>query len=100
MRHHEVIYLVSVQMSEDEIGNQVEQIAERKVFANEFSISSTEYYNAAATGIRPSKSFEIYSFEYKGEERLKHKDVVYRVVRTETRGEKTRITCERVAADG
>lgn len=100
MRHHEVIHLLSSQIVEDEIGNQIEQDTERKVYANEFSVSATEYYNAAVTGMRPSKSFEIYSFEYNGEEKLKHNGVVYRIIRVETRGEKTRITCERVAADG
>ena len=100
LRHHEVIYLISTQIIEDEIGNQIEQDTERKVYANEFSVSATEYYNAAVTGMRPSKSFEIYSFEYNGEEKLKHNGVIYRIIRAETRGEKTRITCERVAADG
>ena len=100
MRHYEVIFLISVQVTQDDVGNGIEQITERKVYANEFSVSANEYYNSAMSGVRPSKSFEIYSFECRGEEKLKHKDLVYRIVRTETRGEKTRITCERVAADG
>lgn len=100
LRHHEVIYLISTQIIEDEIGNQIEQDTERKVYANEFSVSSNEYYNAAMTGLRPSKSFEVYSFEYNNEEKLKHNGIIYRIIRSETRGEKTRIICERVAADG
>ena len=100
MRHNQVIYLQSVIIEEDEIGNQKEVVTERMVFANELSVSSQEFYNAAATGLRPTKRFEIYSFEYQDEDRLKHDGVVYRVIRTEKRGEKTRITCERVAADG
>ncbi|WJQ03199.1 phage head closure protein [Geobacillus stearothermophilus] len=100
LRHHEVIHLLSSRIIEDDIGNQIEEYVERKVYANEFSVSATEYYNAAVAGMRPSKSFEIYSFEYNGEEKLKHNGVIYRIVRAETRGEKTRITCERVAADG
>lgn len=100
LRHHEVIYLISTQIIEDEIGNQIEQDTERKVYANEFSVSATEFYNAAVTGMRPSKSFEVYSFEYNDEEKLKHNGVIYRIIRAETRGEKTRITCERVLAYG
>lgn len=100
MRHNQVIYLQAVTVVEDDIGNQVETVTERMVFANELSVSSQEFYNAAVTGLRPTKRFEIYSFEYQGEERLKHDGVVYRVIRTEKRGEKIRITCERVAADG
>lgn len=100
MRFKEVIYLLSVIVGYDEIGNPVETVTERKVYANEFSVSSSEYYNAALTGLRPAKQFEIYSFEYQDEEKLKHNGITYRIVRVETRGEKTRLTCERVAADG
>jgi hypothetical protein len=101
LRHHEVIYLIPSHIERDEVGNEVEvDETPRKVYANEFSVSATEYYNAAVTGMRPSKSFEIYSFEYNGEEKLKHNDVTYRIIRAETRGEKTRITCERVLAYG
>ncbi len=100
MRHNQVIYLQSVTIVEDEIGNQKQVISERMVFANELSVSAEEFYSAGQAGLRPTKRFEIYSFEHQGEDRLKHDGVVYRVIRTEKRGEKTRITCERVAADG
>jgi len=99
MRYDQVIYLMSVTVTEDEIGNQIKTMTERMVFANELSVSSQEFYNAAVTGLRPTKRFEIHSFEYQGEDRLKHDGVMYRIIRTEKRGEKTRITCERVAAD-
>lgn len=100
MRFKEIIYLLSVTVDYDEIGNPIETVIERKVFANEFSITSSEFYNAAMTGLRPAKQFEIYSFEYQGEDRLKHNGIIYRIIRAETRGEKTRLSCERVAADG
>lgn len=100
MRHNQVIYLQSVTVTEDEIGNQVETVTERMVFANELSVSTEEFYSAGQAGLRPTKRFEIYAFEYQGEERLKHDGVIYRIIRVETRGEKTRITCEKVAADG
>lgn len=100
MRFKDVIYLINVTVTEDEIGNQIETVTERMVFANELSVSSQEFYNAAVTGLRPTKRFEIYSFEYQGEDRLKHDGMVYRIIRAETRGEKIRITCEGVTADG
>lgn len=100
MRHKDVIYLITTKIVEDEIGNQIPQETERMVYANQMAVTQSEFYNAAATGLRPSKMFEIYSFEYNGEEKLKHNGVIYRIIRAETRGEKTRITCERVAADG
>lgn len=99
MRYNQVIYLISTTVTEDEIGNQIETETERKVYANEYSVSSSEYYNAAMTGLRPAKQFEIYSFEFQQETRLRHENTKYRIIRSETKGEKTRLTCERVAAD-
>ncbi len=95
MRHNQVIYLLSTEIVTDDLKNQIEQDTERRVFANEFSVSSNEYYNAAASGLKISKRFEIYSFEYKDEEKLKHDGVTYEIVRTEGKGEKIRLTCKR-----
>jgi len=100
MRHSQIIKLISVTITEDEIGNQVETEAERTVYANQFYVSSSEFYNAAATGLKPEKMFEIYSWEYKGEGKLKHDGETYRIIRTEARGDKARLTCEKVTADG
>lgn len=100
MRHQAVIDLLCTTTIVDEIGNRIPQEVPRKVFANEMTLNQAEYYNAAASGLRPSKMFEVYTFEYANERQLKHNGIKYRIIRTETRGEKTRITCERVAADG
>ncbi|QCV56263.1 phage head-tail adapter protein [Thermoactinomyces vulgaris] len=100
MRHNDVIHLIYVDTTYDEIGNPVEVKTERMVYANQFEVSSTEFYEASAQGLKPEKQFEIYSFEYQGEEQLKHDGQVFRVVRAATRGEKTRITCQKVTGDG
>jgi hypothetical protein len=100
MRHHTVIELLSVEVIEDEIGNRIETEMPRQVFANEMAMNQAEFYNASLAGLKPSKMFEIYSFEYAGESKLIHSGIKYRIIRTETRGEKTRIICERVAGDG
>jgi SPP1 family predicted phage head-tail adaptor len=96
MRYNAVIYLIAVSIVTDEIGNQIEQETERKVFANEMTVSQNEFYNASAAGLRPSKMFEIYSFEYQGETKLKHDRVTYQIIRSEKRGEKMRIICEKM----
>jgi hypothetical protein len=95
-----VIYLISSAISTDSIGNQIETAAERKVYANEYSVGSGEYYNAALNGLRPAKMFEIYTFEYREEAKLRHNSTTYRVVRSLGKGEKMLLTCERVGADG
>lgn len=99
MRHNRIIKLISVSITEDAIGNQIETPTEREIFANEFYVSSGEFYNAAVTGLKPEKMFEIYSYEYQGEEKLKHDDKIYNIIRTEARGDKIRLTCEKILAD-
>lgn len=102
MRKDTTIYLLEATITDDEIGNQIENVNERKVFASELAIYSSTYYNAALTGLRPAKMFEIYTREYREEEKLKHNNVIYRITRTNLgkTPEKTVLTCERVAADG
>ncbi len=100
-RMADVIVLIgSSARTEDEIGNQGETPVEREVLGEEIVVYGTTFYNAAQAGIRPAKMFDLWRREYDGEDRLRHDGVIYRVVRTEARGEKVRLTCERVGADG
>jgi len=99
VRHNDVIYLVSIEIDYDDIGNSIETLSKRLVYANENEVGVSEFYNASVAGLKPEKRFEIYSFEYQGEDRVEHNDNMYRVIRASTRGEKTRLTCERVIAD-
>lgn len=102
MRAKELIYLISTSITADDIGNQIETPTERLVFAEELAVFSNEFYNAAASGLRAEKMLEIYNGEYQGEARLKYQDKLYRIIRTSLgkTPEKTRLTCERVVADG
>lgn len=100
MRHNDIISLISVTITEDEYANQIETEAEREVFANKYSVSATEFYNAAATGLRPSKKFQIYSFEYNDESKLKHDNIIYQIIGVDERGDKTIITCQKVIGNG
>lgn len=100
MRHNKVIYLLSTTIVEDEWGNEVEHPVERKVYANEYSVSSSEFYNAAVTGLRPEIAFEIYSFEYDREQKFKYNDEEYNIIRTQGKGEKVILIGEKVAASG
>lgn len=96
MRHHDVINLITVTIVEDELGNQLEQETTRQVFANEFSVSSSEFYDANNQGLKPEKVFEMYSFEYQDEPKFQHEGIEYTIIRTQTKGEKIRLTGEKV----
>lgn len=99
-RQDQAVYLIGSAIVPDTLGNQVKVPTERLVFGEELSVGAGEFYNAAVAGLRPEKRFEIYTREYQNEEKLKHNNVPYRIIRTEGRGERIRLSCERVAADG
>ena len=69
------------------------------MYANEFYVNQSEFYNASVAGLKPEKQFELYSYEYQGEPKLKHDTDTYNIIRTEKRGDKIRLTCERILAD-
>ena len=100
MRFNKIIYLISTTISKDDIGNQIEADEKRMIYANEYSVNSVEFYNASAVGIRPSKSFEIYSFEYNGEEKIEFEQKNYSIIRTQGKGEKLILVCEKIIGGG
>ena len=99
MIHNQIIKLINVIVTEDAIGNQIASTTERAVYANEYYVSQSEFYNAAVAGLKPEKQFEMYSYEYQDEPKLEHDGVTYNIIRTEKRGDKIRLTCERIIAD-
>lgn len=100
MRHLDVIDLIAITIVEDELGNQLEQETSRQVFANSYGISASEFYEASNEGLKPSKAFEIYAFEYQNEQKFRHDGVEYTIIRTQTKGDKTRLTGEKVLGNG
>ena len=94
MRHKEVVYLISSTQSQDDMGNVINEETERKVYANEFAVSSSEFYSAGVSDLKPSKRFRLHTFEYYGEEILKHASTRYKVIRTSTIGDNTTLICE------
>ncbi|TDO77686.1 SPP1 family predicted phage head-tail adaptor [Halanaerobium saccharolyticum] len=99
MRYNKIIHLISTTITQDEWGNEIETRTERKVFANENSIGSSEYYNAASQGLRPEVKFEIRSVEYDGEKEIKFDGTIYNIIRSQKMGARTILTCERVNGD-
>lgn len=52
------------------------------VFAELKSIGRSEFYQAAGTGFKPEKIFEIHSFEFGEHEYVRHDNTVYKIIRT------------------
>jgi len=96
MRHNETIYLGTKTVELDDNLNQIETFTyDKTVYANEYSVSSTEFYAGAASGLKPEKSFEIYGFEYDGQERFKFNGQEYDIIQTRGKGEKIVIIGEK-----
>lgn len=95
------IYLLSTTITQDELKNQIQTPVERQVFAEELAVFASDYYSAAAAGLRPERMWEVYTREYRGEAKVKHLGITYRVIRTSLgkTAEKTRLTCEKVTGN-
>ncbi len=66
----------------------------RTVFANKKGVRQSEFYQASATGLKPELVFVVRSEEYSNDERLKHNNKEYAIVRTYDKGETTEITVQ------
>ncbi|MFN0222114.1 phage head closure protein [Paenibacillus sp. KR2-11] len=102
MSYDHELGLIGQQITEDEIGNQVPTDKEPVIILCRLkSVGRSEFYNAAAAGMRPELVFIIHLFEYSGERKVEFEGVRYNVLRTYAAGsEELELMCERVAADG
>lgn len=97
------IKLVSITVTDDDIGNQVETETTNEVWAEETGIRQSEFYNAAVAGLRPEKTFIIWANEYTGQVKVECNSVKYKLIRTyinPAKSEMVELICEKVIADG
>ena len=97
MLYRDVIKLISITTTENDMGDTIEVQDERQVFADKQSIRQSEFYQAAATGLRPELMFVVRTIEYNGETRLKYNGKEYSIIRTYDKdGELTELVCQGV----
>ena len=83
MEYNEIIYLLSLVKTEDEIGNVINSSETRnKCYAKKQSVKTGEYYNAVEVGLTPNCEFVIKRLNYNGEEELEWNNERYQVIRT------------------
>lgn len=82
-----IAYLVGVKVTVDDVGDRVETETFTEIFCNELSIGQTEFYQAQANGLKAEIKLEINRFEYANETKVKYNDVIYKVLRTYSKGE-------------
>lgn len=80
----------------DDIGDLVRnEIYYQRVYANKKSITQNEFFQAQAQGFKPELKFEINSFEYENNKRIRYKGKLYKIYRTfEVSSEKIEIVCK------
>ena len=101
----DIIKLINLSYTEDEIGNQIATEKERTVYAKIESISQNEFYNAATSDMKPEIKFVLADYlEYENEPIVKHKqfkreEETYTVLRTYRKNDTLELICERKIGD-
>jgi len=89
------IKLIAISYTENSLGDIIETKTETEVFANKKSIRQSEFYQAAATGLRPEIMFEVWSEEYSNQPKLKYNNKLYTIIRTYDKdGELIELICQ------
>ena len=95
MFFREIIDLVSITQTTNDIGDFVDTEATTTVYADKHSIRQSEFYQAYATGLRPELMFVIREVDYDNQPRIKYNNKYYNIIRTFSRdGELLELICE------
>lgn len=79
---NELVSLKSVTTTVDEIGDTIQTVVWKEIFAEKKSIKQSEFYQAQSVGIKPEITFVIHPSEYENELEVKYNDKIYKVIRT------------------
>ncbi len=79
---NDVLTLVSQAYALDDYGVQRPTETTRNVYCDVASITQTEFYAANEAGLRPALRFDIFAYDYNGEEIVEFNGVRYNVYRT------------------
>ena len=83
MKYSEIIYLINLVKTEDEIGNCLTSSETRnKCYAKRQSVKTGEYYSAVEVGLTPNCEFVIKRLNYNGESELEWNNERYQIIRT------------------
>lgn len=75
-----------------ERGEPLQSIEWRTVFANKKSVKQSEFYQAANVGLKPELVFEVHTFEFDNDEKVKFEGKEYTIIRTYNKGKITELT--------
>ena len=78
----EKIALISIEYSQDNLGEWTETQTKTEVFAMVNSVTMSEFYQAGLQGFKPDYRFSVWMTEYNDQELVEYKGKVYSVYRT------------------
>ena len=78
----EKIALISIEYTQDNIGEWTETRSETEVFALVESVSMSEFYQAGMQGFKPEFKMSVWMNEYSGQELISYNDKTYTIYRT------------------
>jgi len=92
----DVITLISTTDSENDMGDPIKILVRREnIFAEKKSIKQSEFYQAAAVGLKPEITFIIRTIEYEQETLLEYNLKAFTIIRTyEKEDEFTALICQ------
>jgi SPP1 family predicted phage head-tail adaptor len=94
MLFRDVVDLVSVAYTINDLGNTTEVETKNTVFADKQSIRQSEFYQAQALGLKPELMFVVRTIDYNNESRLEYNSKKYNVIRAyDKSGELTELVC-------
>jgi len=97
------IKLISISVTDDDIGNQIPSETSTEVWAEITGIRSSEFYNAALAGLKPEITFVIWANEYAGQSKIEYNSVKYKLIRAynnPAKSEMIELVCEKVTGNG
>ena len=95
MLFKDTVNLIQISVGKDADGFAKNQETIRDgLFVNKKDVRSSEFYQAAAQGIRLETMFVMRSMDYEGEKILSHEGNKYAIERTYDRGEMVELVCQ------
>ncbi|MBQ1297455.1 MAG: phage head closure protein [Clostridiales bacterium] len=78
----EKIALITIEYTQDDLGEWVEEQTKTEVFALISSVSMSEFYQAGLQGFKPDFRFAVWMKEYNNEEIVEYNGKIFNVYRT------------------
>lgn len=81
--YNDVISLLTITETINEIGDRVESVTKKEIFAQVRSIGMKEKYEALNVGLKPELTFVIADYyDYDDQEHIEYNSIRYKVLRT------------------